>query len=265
MPLENESENRQETGQVEDNNLIDAKYIDSATSSTTNPTITTTYSLIRKRSSRSKFLSNFIIQKSSSQKLTAAKRNKSDYLALKKSVSSPTPTHNTTSNLQALSQDRSSSSNQIMDKLVDRIRTNSSSLKLNKSSNKIESLAANNFSSTDNNNNNNLIKNQQNSINTNNSIFKMNFLTRNRSWNKNNLNSNKENAQHDGNEDGLNVKNESMHRFYVTRLKHSLIISFLLLVPIQNFFLFFVSQFSEQVIILMNIYSKLRRALNSIC
>lgn len=41
--------------------------------------------------------------------------------------------------------------------------------------------------------------------------------------------------------------NKSMHRFYVTRLKHSLIISFLLLVPVQNFFLFFISQFSELV------------------
>ena len=33
-------------------------------------------------------------------------------------------------------------------------------------------------------------------------------------------------------------QNDSMHRFYITRLKHSLIISFLLLIPIQNLFLF---------------------------
>ena len=43
------------------------------------------------------------------------------------------------------------------------------------------------------------------------------------------------------------VNNHNMHKFYATRLKHSLIISFLLLVPIQNFFLCLISQFSDQV------------------
>ncbi len=43
------------------------------------------------------------------------------------------------------------------------------------------------------------------------------------------------------------TNDDSMHRFYVTRLKHSLIVSFLLLLPVQNVFLFFISQFSELV------------------
>jgi hypothetical protein len=39
----------------------------------------------------------------------------------------------------------------------------------------------------------------------------------------------------------------SIHKFYVTRLKHSLIISFLLLIAIQNIFLSFLSFFSGYV------------------
>jgi hypothetical protein len=39
----------------------------------------------------------------------------------------------------------------------------------------------------------------------------------------------------------------SMHKFYITRLKHSLIISFLFLIPIQNIFLFLIIQFAEKV------------------
>ncbi|RNA40559.1 adenylate cyclase type 2 [Brachionus plicatilis] len=39
--------------------------------------------------------------------------------------------------------------------------------------------------------------------------------------------------------------NKSMHNFYKTRMKHSLIVSFLILIPVQNFFLCIVSQFSE--------------------
>lgn len=41
------------------------------------------------------------------------------------------------------------------------------------------------------------------------------------------------------------LNNDSMHKFYITRLKHSLINSFLLLIPIQNIFLFLITQFSE--------------------
>jgi hypothetical protein len=46
--------------------------------------------------------------------------------------------------------------------------------------------------------------------------------------------------------------NDVMHKFYTTRLKHSLIVSFLFLIPIQNFFLCFISQLSEQVIQFFN-------------
>jgi hypothetical protein len=42
--------------------------------------------------------------------------------------------------------------------------------------------------------------------------------------------------------------NNAMHKFYRTRLKHSLIISFLLLIPIQNICLCFISLLSEKVI-----------------
>lgn len=41
--------------------------------------------------------------------------------------------------------------------------------------------------------------------------------------------------------------NHHLYKFYITRLKHSLIISFLILMPIQNIFLFIVSLLSEQV------------------
>jgi hypothetical protein len=41
------------------------------------------------------------------------------------------------------------------------------------------------------------------------------------------------------------LNNDSMHKFYAIRLKHSLINSFLLLIPIQNIFLFLITQFSE--------------------
>ena len=37
-----------------------------------------------------------------------------------------------------------------------------------------------------------------------------------------------------------------MHKLYITRLKHSLIISFLFLVPIQNVFMLFILQLSEK-------------------
>lgn len=42
-------------------------------------------------------------------------------------------------------------------------------------------------------------------------------------------------------------KTDNIFRFYITRLKHSLIISFLLLIPVQNFVLCFISQLAEQV------------------
>lgn len=42
--------------------------------------------------------------------------------------------------------------------------------------------------------------------------------------------------------------NKSMHNFYKIRMKHSLIVSFLILIPVQNLFLCIVSQFSETVI-----------------
>lgn len=42
-------------------------------------------------------------------------------------------------------------------------------------------------------------------------------------------------------------KTDNIYRFYITRLKHSLIISFLLLIPVQNASLCIISQFVEQV------------------
>jgi hypothetical protein len=45
----------------------------------------------------------------------------------------------------------------------------------------------------------------------------------------------------------INSHSNPMHKFYVTRLKHSLIISFLFLIPIQNAFLFLILQLSEKV------------------
>lgn len=45
-------------------------------------------------------------------------------------------------------------------------------------------------------------------------------------------------------------KTDNIYRFYITRIKHSLIISFLLLIPIQNLVLCVISQLSEQVITL---------------
>lgn len=41
--------------------------------------------------------------------------------------------------------------------------------------------------------------------------------------------------------------NKSMHNFYKTRMKHSLVVSFLILIPVQNLLLCIVSQFSETV------------------
>lgn len=41
--------------------------------------------------------------------------------------------------------------------------------------------------------------------------------------------------------------NKSMHNFYKIRMKHSLIVSFLILIPVQNLFLCIVSLFSETV------------------
>lgn len=51
------------------------------------------------------------------------------------------------------------------------------------------------------------------------------------------------------NSDELNeilINNHHLYKFYITRLKHSLIISFLILMPIQNILLFFVSLLHEQ-------------------
>lgn len=45
----------------------------------------------------------------------------------------------------------------------------------------------------------------------------------------------------------INSHSNPMHKFYITRLKHSLIISFLFLIPIQNAFLFLILQLSEKV------------------
>jgi len=47
-----------------------------------------------------------------------------------------------------------------------------------------------------------------------------------------------------------NSFNRSLRKFYVTRIKHGLVISFLLLIAIQNIFLFLISLFSETVCIL---------------
>ena len=54
-----------------------------------------------------------------------------------------------------------------------------------------------------------------------------------------------------------------MHKFYITRLKHSLIISFLFLIPIQNLFLFFILQFSEKVS--CKFWRNFNKSINSIC
>jgi hypothetical protein len=43
--------------------------------------------------------------------------------------------------------------------------------------------------------------------------------------------------------------NRSLRKFYVTRIKHGLVISFLFLIAIQNLFLFLISLFSEAVCI----------------
>ena len=86
-----------------------------------------------------------------------------------------------------------------------------------------------------------------------------NFLTRsktnlnyqsNECVNNNSIksNSNKnDKTNKETNQDLVLVNNEDMHKFYTTRLKHSLIIRFLLLVPIQNLSLCLISQFSENV------------------
>lgn len=50
-----------------------------------------------------------------------------------------------------------------------------------------------------------------------------------------------------------NANQNPMHKFYITRLKHSLIISFLFLVPIQNVFMFLILQLSEKVMISQNV------------
>ena len=67
----------------------------------------------------------------------------------------------------------------------------------------------------------------------------------------NNNNNNNENSSSGANDDAMFVDpviaNYDIHRFYTTRLKHSLIISFLLLIPVQNLFLFLITQFSEMV------------------
>lgn len=62
---------------------------------------------------------------------------------------------------------------------------------------------------------------------------------------KNNLNQSESNDDYE--QYSKSPANGSMHKFYITRLKHSLIVSFLLLIPIQNCFLLILSQFSELV------------------
>lgn len=54
----------------------------------------------------------------------------------------------------------------------------------------------------------------------------------------------------------INSPSNPMHKFYITRLKHSLIISFLFLIPIQNAFLFLILQLSEKVSVKLNLFSK---------
>ena len=63
----------------------------------------------------------------------------------------------------------------------------------------------------------------------------------------NSLKANSNRNSKETNQDLILVNNEDMHKFYATRLKHSLIIRFLLLVPIQNLSLCLISQFSEHV------------------
>ena len=60
-------------------------------------------------------------------------------------------------------------------------------------------------------------------------------------------NTNQSNDQLSENGDYRPTSNDPMHKFYVARLKHSLIISFLILMSIQNFFHIFISLFSRQV------------------
>lgn len=54
----------------------------------------------------------------------------------------------------------------------------------------------------------------------------------------------------------INSHSNPMHKFYITRLKHSLIISFLFLIPIQNAFLFLILQISEKVNVKFNLSPK---------
>ena len=72
--------------------------------------------------------------------------------------------------------------------------------------------------------------------------FKRRSLRRSSRRNKSKRSTQKE----DGEAEPELVENENMHKFYVTRLKHSLIISFLILIPVQNFFFIVVSLFSKQ-------------------
>ena len=75
---------------------------------------------------------------------------------------------------------------------------------------------------------------------------------------KNNSDLSQQNHEKNSNEKDLNeilINNHHLYKFYITRLKHSLIISFLILMSIQNILLFIVSLLSEQVFIhVQNIY-----------
>jgi hypothetical protein len=64
---------------------------------------------------------------------------------------------------------------------------------------------------------------------------------------KSNNNNNNNNKKEEDNLDEILINNNHLYKYYITRLKHSLIISFLILMPIQNILLFIITLLSEKV------------------
>lgn len=58
---------------------------------------------------------------------------------------------------------------------------------------------------------------------------------------------NNNNKKEEDNLDEILINNNHLYKYYITRLKHSLIISFLILMPIQNILLFIITLLSEKV------------------
>ena len=61
------------------------------------------------------------------------------------------------------------------------------------------------------------------------------------------IKSNNNNKKEENNLDEILINNNHLYKYYITRLKHSLIISFLILMPIQNILLFIITLLSEKV------------------